>query len=61
VTRVPEFVVILRASRGGSPAFTTEDVIEADSCEQAERKAISAWQDVEPSYTFTPLLTTDRR
>jgi hypothetical protein len=55
---VTEYVVILQASRHGSPDHTTRDVIEADSFEEAEQKAIAAWRDANPRYSYSPLLTT---
>jgi hypothetical protein len=53
----PVFVVILDASLNGSSFCTTEDVIEAESAERAEAKAIAAWCELEPRLTFRPLLT----
>jgi hypothetical protein len=55
------YVVVLDAQLHGLSAFSTEDVIEADSPEQAEQRAIAAWRELEPRYTYTPLLTTVRQ
>jgi hypothetical protein len=38
---VPEYVVILQASLNGSPVYSTRDVIQADSCDEAEQKTIA--------------------
>jgi hypothetical protein len=51
------YVVILQASLHGSPAHTTHDAIEAESCEEAEEKALAGWREAEPRYTYGPLLT----
>jgi hypothetical protein len=58
---MPVFVVVLDAQLHGSSAFSTEDVIEADSPEQAEQRAIAAWRELEPRYSFTPLFITVRQ
>ena len=52
-----EWQVILDVRANGSSFGTTEDIIEADSAEQAERQAIEAWRAVRPDRTFHPLLT----
>jgi hypothetical protein len=57
---MPEFIVILRVSLHGSPAHSTRDVIEADSCEEAGQKAIAAWRNAEPRFSYAPLLTIER-
>jgi hypothetical protein len=35
-------------------------LIDADTCDQAEAKAASAWRDVDPSFTYQPLLTVEQ-
>jgi hypothetical protein len=39
---------------------TIPGVIDADTCDQAEAKAASAWRDVDPSFTYQPLLTVEQ-
>jgi hypothetical protein len=51
------YMVILDVRAHGSAYATTEDIIEADSAEQAERQAIDAWRALRPDRTFHPLLT----
>lgn len=51
------YTVILDVRLHGSAYATTEDIIEADSAEAAERQAIMAWRAVRPDRTFHPLLT----
>jgi hypothetical protein len=57
---MPEYVIILQASLNGAPSHSTHDVIEADSCEEAEQKTIAAWQKAEQRFSYAPLLTTER-
>ena len=40
----------------GQTIRTTEDVIEAPSIDAAEAKAIELWSQVEPRYTYRPLI-----
>ena len=42
------FTLILEARLNGSVAHTTCDVIDADSCDDAEALAIAAWREAEP-------------
>jgi hypothetical protein len=42
------FTLILEAQLNGSVAHTTCDVIDADSCDDAEALAIAAWREAEP-------------
>jgi hypothetical protein len=51
------FEVVLEAVIDGSAAGTTRDVIEAGDSAEAEAKAIAAWEQVDPRFTFRPLLT----
>jgi hypothetical protein len=57
---MPMFVVVLDAQLHGSSVMSTRDVIEADTPEQAEQRAIAAWRALEPRYTYTPLFTRER-
>ena len=54
------FVVTLEIRYHGSACGTTEDVIEADTAEQAERLAIERWRVKRPDRTYAPLLTVER-
>lgn len=52
-----KYTVILDVRANGNAYATTEDIIEADSAEDAERQAIDAWKAVRPDRSFHPLLT----
>jgi hypothetical protein len=54
------FVVTLAAYLRGSSIASTEDVIEADSADEAVAHAIREWQRVEPELTFQPLVVVQR-
>jgi hypothetical protein len=51
------FTVILQAHLYGSPSHTTRDVIGADTCADAEARALAAWCAADPVFTYSPLLT----
>jgi hypothetical protein len=57
---VTPFLVILQANLNGSPSHTTRDVIDADTCADAEAQALAAWREADPRFTYSPLLTTQR-
>lgn len=52
------FLVVLEVVWRGAVVGSTEDVIEAEDADDAERKAIAAWQARRPGCSFRPLLTT---
>jgi hypothetical protein len=54
---MPMFEVVLEAVLDGSAAFTTADVVEAADAPAAEARTIEAWEQVEPRFTYRPLLT----
>jgi hypothetical protein len=51
------YLVILEARLNGSPSHTTHDLIDADTCDDAEAFAIAAWREADPTFTYSPLLT----
>jgi hypothetical protein len=51
------FTVLLAITMNGSSIGSTEDVIEADTADEAERETVEAWTRVRPECTFGPLLT----
>ena len=54
---MPSYTVILNVSQNGAAVGSTNDVIEAESADEAERKAIEAWKVARPACSFTPLFT----
>jgi hypothetical protein len=50
------FTVVLEVRWNGSACGTTEDVIEAETADEAIEKARTQWKRVEPSFSFHPLL-----
>lgn len=51
------FVVTLEIRYRGAAVGTTEDVIEAETADEAERIAIERWRAKRPNRAFAPLLT----
>ena len=54
---MPRFTVILAVVLHGATVGSTEDEVEADNPDDAEREAIAAWRALRPDRSFRPLLT----
>jgi hypothetical protein len=52
-----KFRVILEMRLHGSACGSTDDVIDAETADEAEQTAIREWKKVRPDLTFAPLLT----
>ena len=51
------YTVILEVRLHGSACGSTEDVIEAETADEAIEKAFRQWRRAQPAMTFAPLLT----
>jgi hypothetical protein len=55
---VTRFEVVLERRLNGAASGSTHDTIDAATPDEGEQKDIAAWAQIEPRFTYRPLLTT---